>query len=155
VKKAEIKIVKNLVEIIMAAFGAFNALAPAKLADELRPLRHCVAPGIFAVTRGVGRINGLAMKLGDEDVQDGIKHRLGRAFKKIREADKDVSLAQADGAIDVGEAIEMDFKLRQRGTRAQLAVCLLKKMGESGSHVVSNPERSEGTLARKSGASLA
>jgi hypothetical protein len=28
-------------------------------------------------------------------------------------------------------------------------------MGELGSHVVSNPERSEGTLARKSGASLA
>jgi hypothetical protein len=49
----------------------------------------------------------------------------------------------------------MDFKLRQRGTRAQLAVCLLKKMGESGSHVVSNPERSEGTLVRKSGSSLA
>jgi hypothetical protein len=49
----------------------------------------------------------------------------------------------------------MDFKLRQRATRAQLAVCLLKKMGELGSHVVSNPERSEGTLVRKSGSSLA
>src|SRR5215467_12452613 len=84
VKKAGIQIVKNLVEIIMPAFGTLNALAPAKLADELRLLRHGVAPRIFAVTGGVGCINGLAMKLGDEDVQYGIKHRLWRAFKKIR-----------------------------------------------------------------------
>src|SRR5215467_8636808 len=83
----------------------------------------------------MGRINGLAMKLGDEDVQNGIKHRLWRAFKKIRETDKDASLAQADSAIDVGEAIKADLKFRQGRAGTQLAVCLLKNLREIG-HLV-------------------
>ncbi len=145
-EEAEIQVVKNLVEIVMLALGALDALASAHLADELRLLRHGVAADVFAVTSGVGCINGLAMKLGDEDMQDGIKHRLGSAFKKIREADKEASLAQADGAINVGEAIEADFKFRQRRARAQIAICLLKNLGEIGGHVVFNPERSEGAL---------
>jgi len=139
VKEAEIQIVKNLVEIIVPAFGALNALASAQLADELRLLRHGVSAGIFAVTRGMGCINRLAVELGDENVQDGIKHRFRRAFKKIREADEDASLAQADGAIDVGEAIETYFKLRQRRARAEIAICLFKDLGESGGHLVLIP----------------
>jgi hypothetical protein len=43
----------------------------------------------------------------------------------------------------------MDFKVGQRATRTQLAICLLKKMRDSGGHVVSNPERSEGALRPK------
>ena len=135
VEEAEIKLVKNLVEIIVLALGTLNALASAQLADELRLLRHGMAAGVFAVTRGMGSINGLAMKLGDEDMQDGIEHRLGRAFKKIGEADKDASLAQADGAIDVGEAVEADLKLRQRSARTQIAIGLLKNLVESGGHL--------------------
>jgi len=135
VEEAEIQIVKNLVEIVMFSQRTFNALASAQLAYELRLLRHGMAAGVFAVTRGVSSVNGLAMQLGDEDVQDGIEHRLGRALQKIREADKDASLAQADGAIDVGEAIETDFKLRQRRARAQITVCLLENLGEVGSHL--------------------
>src|SRR5882724_8752377 len=144
-EEAEVQIVKNLVKIVVLSLRALNALAPAELADELRLLRHGRAAGIFAVTRGVSGVNGLAMQFGDEDVQDGMEHRLGRAFQKIREADKDTSLAQADGAIDVGKAIETDFKLRQRSARAQITVCLLKNLGEVG-HRVSNPEHSEGAL---------
>ena len=147
VKKTGIQIVKNLVKIVVPAFGIFNALAPAKLADELRLLRHGVASNIFAVTGGVGRIHGLAMKLGNEDVQDGIKHRFRRAFKKIREADKDASLAQTDGAIDVGKAIETDFKVRQRGTRAQLAICLLKNLGEISHCFQSRAQRGNSTAS--------
>ena len=134
-EEAEIQLVKNLVEIIVLTFGSLNALASAQLADELGFLRHGMAAGIFAVTRGMCRVNGLAMELGDEDMQDGIKHRLGRAFKKIREADKDASLAQADGAIDIGETIEADLKPRYGRARAQITICLLKKMGESGGHL--------------------
>lgn len=148
VEKAEIQVVKNLVEIIVLPFGTLDALAPAKLADELRLLRHGVTAGIFAITRGMGSINRFAMQLGDEDMQDGIKHRFRRAFKKIREADEDASLAQADGAIDVGKAIETDFKLRQRRARAEIAICLFKDLGESGGHLVFNPERSERALCR-------
>src|SRR5436305_8442287 len=55
-EKAEIQIVKNLIEIVVAALGTLNAFASAKLAYELRLLRHGVAAGIFAVTRGMGRV---------------------------------------------------------------------------------------------------
>lgn len=119
----------------MLALGTLNALASSQLADELGFLRHGMAAGIFAVARGVDCINGLAMELGDEDMQDGIEYRFGRAFKKVREADKDASLPQTDGAVDVGEAIEAHFKFRHRGARAQIAVGLLKNLGESGGHL--------------------
>src|SRR6476646_9553610 len=132
VKKAEIQVVKNAFKIIVLAFWAIDSLAPAELADELRLLRHGVTAGIFAVTGGVGGVNGLAMKLGDEDMQDGVKHRPGSAFKQIRKADENASLAQADGAIDVGEAIKTDFKFRQRRTRTQVAISLLKNLGKIG-----------------------
>ena len=152
VEEAKIQVVKNLVEIIVLALGTLNALASAQLADELRLLRHGVTAGVFAVTRSVGSVNGLAMELGDEDVQDGIKHWLGRAFKKIREADENASLAQADGAVDVGEAIETDFKFRQRSARTQIAICLLKNLGESGGHLYLDHERREGALRRPNSA---
>lgn len=134
-EEAKIQLVKDFVKIIVLAFGILDTLTPAQLAYELGFLRHGVTTGIFAVARGVDSVNRLAMELGDEDMQDGIKDRLGRAFKKIREADKDASLAQADSAIDVGEAIEADLKLRQRRARAQVAVGLLKNLGESGGHL--------------------
>src|SRR5947209_182770 len=82
-EKAEIQTVKNLVQIVVLALGTFNAFASAKLAYKLRFLRHDVAAGVFAVTRGMGRVHGLAMQLGDEDMRDGVKHRFRRAFKKI------------------------------------------------------------------------
>src|SRR5579859_2594828 len=91
-------------------------------------------------------IDGFAMELGDEDVQDRIKHGLRRAFQKIREADEDTSLAQADGVVDVGETIKTDFKFRQGSARVQVAIGLLKDLGEVG-HCF-NPERSEGALRR-------
>src|SRR5579859_4292580 len=83
VEEAKIQVVKNPVEIVMLALGTLNALAPAKLANELRFLRHGVTAGVFAVSCGMGCVHGLAMKLGNEDMQDGIEHRLRRAFKKI------------------------------------------------------------------------
>src|SRR6478672_9162298 len=119
----------------MLALCTLNALASAQLAYELRLLCHGVATGIFPVSSGVGSINGLAMELGNEDVQNGIEHGLGRAFQEIREADENASLAQADGAIDVGEAIETDFKFRQGRARTQIAICLLKNLGEGGGHL--------------------
>ncbi len=113
-EEPEVQLVKNLVKIVVFSQGALNAFASPDLPDELRFLRHGVAAGIFSVARGVGSINGLAMQLGDEDMQDGIQHGLGRAFKKVREADKDASLAETDGAVDVGEAIEADLKFRRQ-----------------------------------------
>ena len=134
VEEAKIQIVEKLVKIVVFALGALNALASAQLADELRFFRHSMAASIFAITRGVGCVNGFAMELGDENMQDGIEHRLWRAFKEIREADEDASLAQADGAIDVGETIEADLELGYRRTRTQIAICLFKNL-EKGGHL--------------------
>ena len=110
----------------------------AQLTDELRFLRHRVAASIFAITRGVGCVNGFAMELGDENMQDGIEHRLWRAFKEIREADEDASLAQSNRAIDVGETIEADLELGYRRTRTQIAICLFKNL-EKGGHLEQKP----------------
>jgi predicted dinucleotide-utilizing enzyme len=135
VEEAKIQSVKNLIKIVMFAFGTLNALASAQLANELRLLRHGMTAGVFAVSGSMGSVDGLAMELGNEDVQDGIKHRFWRAFKKIREADKDASLAQADGAIDVGEAVEADLKFRQRSAWTQIAIGLLKNLVKGGRHL--------------------
>ena len=116
----------------MLALWTLNALASAQLAYELRLLRHGVATGIFPVSSGMGSVNRFAMELGNEDVQNGIEHRFRRALQEIREADENASLAQADGAIDVGEAIETDFKFRHRNARTQISICLLKNLGEGG-----------------------
>jgi hypothetical protein len=134
-KEAKIQIVKNLVKIIMLALRALNAFASAQLTDELGFLRHGMAAGVFAVTRGMDGIDGFPIKLGDENMQDGIEHRFRRALKKIREADEDALLAQADGAIDVSKAIEADLKFRHRRTGTQIAICLLKNLDDGGSHV--------------------
>lgn len=120
----------------MLAGGAFNALASAQLADELRLLGHGVAAGKFAVTRSVGGVNGFAMELGNEDMEDGVQNRLGRTLKKIREADKNASLAKADGAIDVGKAVETDLKLGDGSAGTQLTVCQLKDLGKVGGHLI-------------------
>src|SRR5436305_13876131 len=75
-KETKIQIVKNLVEIIILALGTLNAFASTQLADKLRFPRHGMAAGIFAVTRGMGSVDLFAIKLGNEDMQDGIQHRL-------------------------------------------------------------------------------
>ena len=122
----------------MLALWTLNALASAQLADELRFFRHSMAASIFAITRGVGCVNGFAMELGDKNMQDGIKHRLRRAFQEIREADEDASLAQSNRAIDVGETIEADLKLGHRRPRTQIAICLFKNL-EKGGHLEQKP----------------
>jgi hypothetical protein len=149
VEEAKIQVVKNLVEIIVLAVRTLNALASAQLTNELRLLRHGMTAGVLAITRGVGSVNGLAMQLGNEDMEDGIQHWLGRAFQQIREADEDPSLAQANSAIDVGKAIETDLKFRHGRARAQIAICLLKNLGKVGSHVDLVLERSGGTYYRQ------
>jgi len=149
VEEAKIQVIENLVKIVVFALGTLNALASAQLADELRFFRHSMAASVFAVTCGVGSVNGLAMKLGNKDMEDGIEHRFGRAFKEIRKANKDASLAQADSAIDVGETIETDLKLRHRRAGTQIAICLLKNLDEGRGHVVlSRAQRGNPILPR-------
>lgn len=134
-EETQIQLVKNAIKVIVLALWTFNALTSAQLPDQVGLLCHVMTAGIFAVSCGMGSLNGLAIQLGDEDMQDSIKHRFRRTFKKVRETDEDASLAQADGAIDVGEAIKTDFKFRQRSTGTQVAIRLLKNLGKSGSHL--------------------
>ena len=129
VKEAQVQVFKNLVKVIVLALWALNALAPAHLADEMRFGGHGLAAGEFAVAHRVGRVDRLAVELGDQDVQDGIQHRLGRAFQQIREADEDASLAKPDGVVDVGEAVEADLKFRRGRAWTQLTIRLLKNPG--------------------------
>src|ERR1051326_4710138 len=106
VKEAQVQLVENLIEIVVLAFGTFNALASAKLADKVGLLRHGAAAGELAIARGVPGVDGFAIQLGNQNMQDSVQHRLGRAFQQIGEADKNLALAQTDGVVDVGESIE-------------------------------------------------
>src|SRR5689334_7509902 len=130
VKEAQVQVIKNLVKVIMLSFRALNAFAPAHLADQMRLGGHGMAAGEFAIARCMSSLNGLAMQLGDQNMQDGVKHLLRGAFQEIREADKDAPLAKPYGVIDVGEAIEADFKFWNRRTRTQITIRLLKNLSE-------------------------
>lgn len=129
-KEAQVQVVKNLVKVVILSLWALNAFAPAHLADQMCLGCHGLAAGKFAITRCMGRIDRLAMKLGDQNMQDGVKHGFWRAFQKIGKADKDPSLAKPYGVIDVGKTIEADLKFRYGRTWTQITICLLKNLGE-------------------------
>ena len=135
VEEAPVEIVKDLLQMIVIALGAFHSLTPPHLPDQMSLGRHGLAPGELPIARRECGIDRLAIQLGQQDMQDGVQHRLGRALEQIGQADQHPPLAQADGAVEIGKREEADFKLRQRCFGMQLAKSLLEEGGEIGIHV--------------------
>lgn len=89
-----------------------------------------------AVAVRVGRGDGLAIELGQQDVCDGVVHGLGCVLKQVREPDIEAPLAQPNGCVQRGEAAEADIERRDGRAWPEGAVLLLKdghKLGRHGS----------------------
>jgi hypothetical protein len=85
---------------------------------------------VAAVAVGVEAGDGLLVKLGQEDVGDGVMDGVGRGLEKIGEADVEAAFAEADGGVERGEAAEADVELGNRGAGAEFAVLMLEDSDE-------------------------
>ena len=136
VEEARIKIIKYLLEMIISAGGTMDALASPHLANQVHLTGHGVTPRKFAKAGRVKAVNFFTVQFGNQDVQDGMKHRLRRSFEQVGEANQQFSVTQADGIVQVGEREEPNLKFRQRRSRAELSVGLFEDVG--GSHCFSD-----------------
>src|SRR5271165_2932563 len=133
-EEADVDGLKNFVEIVMLALCCRDALASARLPDALALADDGFARRKSPVAVGTRRINGLAVKLGDEDVGDGPQHWLRRALENVGEIHLDAAFAQADGGVEAGEMVEANIERRHRRARTQQAILLLKPVDDLGVH---------------------
>ena len=108
------------------ALSRDDELASAHLADEVGLAAEVVAADVFAITRGMGGVDGLAIQLGQQDVRYGMVHALRRTLEQIGEANQHKSIAQANGVVDVGKGIEANAEAGHLGAGSQLAVGMLE-----------------------------
>jgi len=129
-----VQIVKNGFEVIDAAPGRGNALAPTHLAKEVRSTGHVTGRNIAAISGGMITINRLAVDFGKKDVSNRTQHGFRRAFEKIRDADEKPSIPHSNGVVNIGEAKELDLQIRDLGARSQLAIAFGEKVGDVSPH---------------------
>lgn len=108
------------------SLGGGYALASAHLSDEVGLLGHVVAGDVFAIPGSVGGFDGLAVDLGEEDVDDGLEYGFGCAFKEVGNAHTDLAIAKANGIVDVSEGIELSAELGDGRARAEFAIGFLQ-----------------------------
>src|ERR1051326_1147367 len=81
VEEARVEVVEDGLEIVDMSLRAGDALASARLADEVDLALQVVAADVSAIARGVVRLDGLAVELGEQNVRDRAQHRFRRAFQ--------------------------------------------------------------------------
>src|SRR3981081_1986771 len=72
VEEAAVEVVEDFFQMVVMAAGGADMLASADLADEARFGGNVVAGDIAAITGAVGAIDGLTIKLGEQDVGDRV-----------------------------------------------------------------------------------
>ena len=137
-KEARIQIIEDLFQVVMLAVGAEQALAPAHLPDQVGLGRDALAAGKFTEARSMLLINFFAIKLGDQDVKDGVQDWIGRTFKKIRDSHQNPSLAQPNGVVQIGEREEQNLELRHGIARTEFAVGAFEEGTDCWIHVFSD-----------------
>lgn len=133
-EKTRIERVENFIKIKVAAFGAEEALAATRRADELGLARDGGRGGEALVAQVVRPVDGLAIELGKKNVCDGVEDGFGRALEKIGETGVDLAFADANGGVQRGESAEADMNGRHGSTRADGAVLELKDGDDVGGH---------------------
>ena len=141
VKKAAVEVVEDFLQMVMMAAGGVDVLASAHLANEPRFGSNIVARNVASIAGAVGTIDGLAIKLGQQNVGDRVQHSVGRAFEQVGEADVEFSLAHADGVVDGDKRIETNMQGRRGRAGTQFAIGFVKDFFELWGHV-------EGRVAR-------
>src|SRR5947209_2186790 len=114
-EEAGIQVFEYLLQVVMRAPGPKNAFAPTHLPDQVHPGDNVLASGKSAEAHSMSVSNFLAVDLGNQDVQDGMNHRLRRALQQIRETHQDASIAQTNGVVEFGEREELNLKFGYRG----------------------------------------
>jgi len=135
VEKAAVEFVEDFFEVVVVSAGRADVLAPAHLADEAGFGGNVVSGNVAAIAGAVGAIDRLAIKLGEQDVGDGVEDVVGRAFEQVGDADEELSLAHADGVVDGNERIEASVHSGCRRAGAQFAVGFVEDFGELWGHV--------------------
>lgn len=109
--------------------------ASAHLPDDACLGGNIAAGDIAAIARAVGAINRLAIKLGEQNVDNREEHGFRSAFQQVGDADVELSLAQANGVVDGYKGIETHVQSRRGRARAQFAIGIVKDFGKLGGHV--------------------
>lgn len=82
---------------------------------------------MLAIARSMPRINLLAVKLGHKNMQYRVKHRLGRSFQEVRQADEYPAFTHSDGVVEVLKRKKSHLKIGHGGARSQLSIDLLEQ----------------------------
>jgi len=81
VEEAAVEVFENLVKMVVMTAGGVDLLASTKLAHEAGFSRDIVAGDVAAVAGGLTAVDWLAVELGEQNVRDRMKHRVGRALE--------------------------------------------------------------------------
>ena len=135
VEKAAVKVVEDFFQMIVMAAGGADVFASTHLADEAGLGGNFVAGDVAAITGAVRAIDGLAIKLGEQDVSNRVQHGFGSAFKQVGDADVELSLAEANGVIDGDESIETNMHRRRGRAGTEFAIGFLRDSCEIAGHV--------------------
>ena len=133
-EETHVETVKDFFEMEEAAFRAGEALGAASMANEFGLARYSGRGSEALVADVVDGIDGLLVKLGKQDVRDGVEDGLRRALEQIREADVDIAFTEADSGVEGSEAAKSDGDGRHRSARPERSVFLLKDGNKIGGH---------------------
>lgn len=122
VEKMQVKIVENLLEIIDLASRRCDSLATPDLPHEMSLRTHVMAGNISAITRGMNRLDGLVIDLGQEDVGNRLENAARRAGQQVGDAHPQYAITETNRVVHVGEGIKFDTKLGDGRSRPQFAV---------------------------------
>jgi hypothetical protein len=132
VEEAGVERFEDFVEVVVMAGGGGEAFAAAGLANVFGLAGDGLGGDVAAVAVCVGGGDGLLVKLGQENVGDGVVDGVWRRLEQVGEADVETAFAQADGGIEGGEAAEADVERRDGGAGAEFAVLLFENGYEGG-----------------------
>ena len=100
VKETGVEGFEDFVEVVVMAGGGGEAFAATGLADVLSLAGDGFGGDVAAVAVGMGGGNWLLVKLGEEDVGDGVVNVVGGGFEQIGESDVQAAFAEADGGVE-------------------------------------------------------
>jgi hypothetical protein len=136
-EEAHIQGVEDFLKIVEMTLRTEVALVGAGAANQLRLPCDGGATGKALVTqlqRGIDLL--LVVEFGQQNVRDGVGDRLWRALQQVREAHKELSLAEPNGGVQRGKAPKADRDGRHRRSGAQRPVFFLKDQNEIRGHLV-------------------
>ena len=100
-----------------------------------------MARDIASITGAVATVDGLAIKLSEQNMGYRVQHYFRSAFKQIRDPDVQLSLAQPDRVVNRHKRVEASVQRRRGRIRTQFAIGFVKDLRELCRHL-------EGRLAR-------